>query len=60
MIENKSDIETLSHLTIAILRALISKGLIEKEDIMADLARQEASPETAFVLSRLLDSLPKR
>ena len=60
MIENKSDMDTLGHLTIAILRTLISKGLIDKDDIMADLARQGASTESAFAISRLLDSLPKR
>lgn len=60
MIKNHADMETLRHLTIAMLRTMIAKGLIDKDDIMADLARQEASPEIAFALSRLIDSLPKR
>lgn len=60
MIENKADMDALGHLTIAILRVLMSKGLVDKDDITADLARQGVTAEEAFVLSRLIDSLPKR
>lgn len=60
MIENKADMETIGHLTVAVIRVLMAKGLIEKDDIMADLMRQETPAEIAFAVSKLLDSLPSR
>lgn len=60
MIETKADVDAFGHLTISILRVLIAKGLIDKDDIMADLLRQEVSGEVAFAISRLIDTLPSR
>lgn len=37
------------------IRCLIAKGLLSKEDIMADLARQNIDVETAFKIHALLN-----
>ena len=36
------------------IRCLIAKGILSKEDIMADLARQNIDAETAFKIHALL------
>ena len=42
------------------IRCLIAKGLLLKEDIMADLARQNIDPETAFKIHALLNETPEK
>jgi hypothetical protein len=52
-----TDIEliVLSHTSI---RCLISNGILTKEDLMADLARQGIDADTAFRLKAALDQIP--
>jgi hypothetical protein len=42
------------------IRRLIAKGLLSKEDIMADLAGQNIDPETAFKIHALLNETPEK
>lgn len=42
------------------IRCLIAKGLLSKEDIMADLARQNIDAETAFKIHALLNETPEK
>ena len=39
---------------------LIAKGILSKEDIMADLARQNIDAETAFKIHALLNETPEK
>ena len=47
----------LSHTTV---RCLIAKGLLTKEDILADMMRQGVDAETAFRLKACLDEIPEK
>ena len=60
IIQTPADAEAFAHLNIAMLRILISKEILDKDDIMADLARQNCSGEIGFAISRLIDDLPKK
>jgi len=42
------------------IRCLITKGILPKEDIMADLARQNIDLETAFKIQALLNEIPEK
>lgn len=42
------------------IRCLIAKGLLSKEDIMADLARQKIDAEMAFKIHALLNETPEK
>lgn len=52
---NEYELVILSHATI---RCLISNGILSKEDIMADLARQGIGADMAFRLKAALDDVP--
>ncbi|WP_374489980.1 hypothetical protein [Zoogloea sp.] len=45
---------------VTAIRCLIAKGLLSKEDIMADLARQNIDLETAFKIHALLKETPEK
>jgi len=49
------ELVVLSHTAI---RCLIAKGLLSKDDLMADLARQGVSAELAFRLDAVLTEIP--
>lgn len=42
------------------IRGLIAKGFLSKQDIMADLARQNIAAETAFKIHFLLNETPEK
>lgn len=42
------------------IRCLIAKGLLSKEDIMADLARQNIDVDTAFKIHAMLNEIPEK
>lgn len=44
----------------AAIRCLIAKGILTKEDIMADLARQGIDADTAFRLKAAFDQTPEQ
>jgi hypothetical protein len=52
--------EELIVLNHTAIRCLIAKGIISKEDIMADLARQGLDADTAVRLKAALDQTPEK
>ena len=58
IIQTQADADAFAHLTIALIRILIAKNVIEKEDIMADLYRQKAPGEIVYAINKLLDITP--
>ena len=52
--------EELIVLNHTAIRCLIAKGLLLKEDIMADLGRQGVDSETTFRLKAALDQTPDK
>lgn len=60
MIESQADMNALGHLVFAMLRVLMAKGIVEKDDIMADLLRQQAPAEIAFAIDKILENMPKK
>jgi hypothetical protein len=52
--------EELVVLCHAAIRCLIAKGVLAKEDIMADLARQGVGADAAFRLKAVFDQTPEQ
>ncbi len=47
-------------LSLSTIRCLVANSLLDKEDIMADLARQGIDHETAFKIKAVLDNIPNK
>jgi hypothetical protein len=45
---------------VTAIRCLIATGVLSKEDVMADLARQGIDTETAFKINALLNQTPEK
>jgi hypothetical protein len=53
----ETELVVFSHTAI---RCLIAKGILTKEDIIADLARQGIDAEMAFRFKAVLDQIPQQ
>ena len=48
----------LNALFLAVTRSLVAKGILRREDLKADLARQGLPAEFAFPIVKLIDEMP--
>ncbi|GKS97661.1 hypothetical protein [Acidovorax sp. SUPP2825] len=57
--QSSADIEALAHLNLAVVRILVAKGLVQKEELFAELPRHQPHEAVAFALHRLISNLPE-